>query len=67
MLDSNDALVDEFVRRMRDDLANFYIAFMIFDAYYNMNKPEWIEVNHQDYREAVEKRFSKYYKKHKKQ
>lgn len=67
MLDSNDALVDEFVRRMRDDLANFYTAFMIFDAYYTMNKPEWMEVNHQDYRDAVEKRFARYYGKHKAQ
>jgi len=64
MLDSNDALVDEFTRRMRMDKARFYIGFMIMDAYYTMNKPEWLDKTHSDYREAVEKRFAVYYKKH---
>jgi len=43
MLDSNDALVDEFIKRGREDKAKFYCVFMVFDAYYNMNKPEWID------------------------
>lgn len=64
MLDSNDALVDEFVRRMMPDKANFYTAFMIFDAYYTMNKPEWLDKTHKKYRTAVEKRFAKYFAKH---
>lgn len=67
MLDSNDALVDEFVRRMREDKANFYVGFMVMDAYYTMNKPEWIDKTHSDYRDAVEKRFAVYYEKHKSQ
>jgi hypothetical protein len=25
------------------DKAAFYTAFMIFDAYYTMNKPEWVD------------------------
>jgi len=65
MLDSNDALVDEFSRRGHDDKANFYAAFMIFDAYYTMNKKEWIDINNQDYRDAVENRFADYFAKHK--
>ena len=32
MLDSNDALVDEFLRRGMGDKASFYTAFMIFDV-----------------------------------
>ena len=67
MLDSNDALVDEFQRRKRKDKANFYVGFMILDAYYTMNKKEWRAKTNKDYRDAVEQRFSKYYKKHKKQ
>lgn len=67
MLDSNDALVDEFSRRGHDDKANFYIGFMIFDAYYTMNKKEWTSKTNEDYRKAVENRFSDYYFKHKKQ
>lgn len=65
MLDSNDALVSEFVKRGHDDKANFYVGFMIFDAYYTMNKKEWIDKTNESYRDAVEKRFTSYYKKHK--
>lgn len=65
MLDSNDALVTEFERRGRHDKATFYTAFMVFDAYYTMNKREWLDKTHADYRQAVEERFSRYYADHK--
>lgn len=65
MLDSNDALVDQFIDRNKEDKAKFYIGFMIFDAYYTMNKKEWIDKTNKSYRNAVEKRFAKYYVKHK--
>ena len=67
MLDSNDALIDEFVKHMRDDKANFYVGFMVMDAYYTMNKPEWLDKTNANYRTAVEKRFAQYWKKHKSQ
>ena len=65
MLDSNDALIDEFERRGKTDKAIFYAAFMIFDAYYAMNKPEWIDQENQEYRVLTERRFADYYRKHK--
>lgn len=65
MLDSNDALVDEFIRRVMTDKATFYTAFMIFDAYYTMNKPEWINQENIEYRDSTEQRFAEYFKKHK--
>lgn len=65
MLDSNDALVSQFIMRGHEDKARFYIGFMLFDAYYTMNKNEWIDKTNKDYRDAVEKRFAKYYKKYK--
>ena len=65
MIDSNDALIQEFVKRNNPDKAGFYITFMIFDAYYNMNKPEWINQKNKTYRQETEKRFAKYYKKYK--
>lgn len=65
MLDSNDALVDEFVRRMMPEKAQAYCAFMIFDAYYAMNKPEWLDIENEEYRDKVERRFAEYFKKHK--
>ena len=64
MLDSNDALVDEFLRRGMLDKAAFYTAFMIFDAYYTMNKPEWVDTLNGEYRQATECRFAAYYLKH---
>lgn len=64
MLDSNDALVDEFARRGIIDKAKFYTGFMIFDAYYTLNKKEWTDIGNKDYRDAVEKRFAEYFMKH---
>lgn len=65
MLDSNDALIDEFLSRAMPDKASFYTVMMIFDAYYTMNKPEWINQENQEYRDKTELRFSEYFKKHK--
>ena len=65
MLDSNDALIDEFLSRAVQDKAMFFTAFMIFDAYYTMNKPDWIDQENQEYRNKTELRFKEYYKKHK--
>lgn len=65
MLDSNDALIDEFLSRGMMDKATFFTAFMIFDAYYTMNKPEWIDQENQEYRLNTEKRFAVWYRKHK--
>ena len=64
MLDSNDALVDEFSRRGMQDKARFYACFMVLDAYYTMNKKDWLDINNAEYREAVEKRFGAYFAKH---
>ena len=64
MLDSNDALIDEFLSRGMQDKVMFFTAFMIFDAYYTMNKPEWIDQENQEYRDSTEKHFSSWFKKH---
>ena len=65
MLDSSDALVGEFQRRGLEDKAMAYAVMMIFDAYYTMNKPEWINQENKGYRENTEKRFGDYFRKHK--
>lgn len=64
MLDSNTALIAEFLSRGRQDKAMFYAVIMIFDAYYTMNKPDWINQENKEYRGKTEKRFATYYKKH---
>lgn len=65
LIDSNDALVGEFLARKVMDKAAFYTAFLIFDAYYTMNKPEWINQENIEYRDNTERRFAEYYRGHK--
>lgn len=67
MLDSNDALIDEFLGRGLTDKANFYASLMVMEAYYTMNKPEWTDQENQEYRKLTEERFSRYFLKHEKQ
>ena len=62
MLDSNTALVKEFLRRGRYTDAQFYATSMIYDAYFTMNKDEWINQENKEYRDNTEKRFAQYYK-----
>lgn len=64
MLDSNDALINEFLDRNMKDKAMFYTAFMIFDSYYTMNKPDWINMENKAYRDNTEKRFAEYFAKY---
>ena len=66
MLDSNSALIKEFEKRCMFDKAQFFSVFMIFDAYYTMNKPDWIDQENQEYRNKTEKYFKKYFLAHKK-
>lgn len=65
MLDSNDALVGQFIQRRRKEDAQFYAVGMIYDAYFTMNKDEWLNQENKDYRYATEKRFKEYWLKYK--
>ena len=67
MIDSNDALVDQFQVRGVEDKARFYVGFMLFDAYYTMNKKEWRNKVNKQYRKAVDRRIGQYYAKHREQ
>mgnify|MGYP002521667840 CR=1 FL=1 len=64
LLDSNDALISEFLSRGLMDKASFYVATMTFDAYYTMNKPDWVNQENQTYRNATERRFKRYIESH---
>lgn len=61
MLDSADALVCEFLKRDRTFDAQFYAVNMIYDAYFTMNKSEWLNQENNEYRIATEKRFKDYW------
>jgi glycosyltransferase involved in cell wall biosynthesis len=65
MLDSNDALIDQFLRRSRKEDAQFYAVGMIYDAYFTMNKDEWLNQENKEYRYATERRFKDYWLKYK--
>lgn len=65
MLDSNDALIDTLSSKGAKGKVMFYVVMMIFDSYYTMNKPEWINQENKEYRDATEKRFAEYFRKHK--
>ena len=65
MLDSNDALVTQFINRKCKDDAMFYAVNMIYDAYFTMNKDEWLNQENKEYRYATEKRFKEYWMKYK--
>lgn len=65
MIASNDALIDEFLKRGMQDKASFYTAFLVFDAYYLMNKPEWRNQENRQYRDMTERYFAEYYRKRK--
>lgn len=61
MIDSNEALIDELLRRGKKQDAQFYVTSMIFDAYFTMNKKEWINLENKEYCLATKKRFKDYY------
>jgi glycosyltransferase involved in cell wall biosynthesis len=65
MLDSNDALIEQFLNRRRKEDAMFYATSMIYDAYFTMNKDEWLNQENKEYRYATEKRFKEYWLKYK--
>jgi glycosyltransferase involved in cell wall biosynthesis len=66
MLDSNDALVTQFLNRKMKEDAMFYAVSMIYDAYFTMNKDEWLNQENKEHRYATEKRFKDYWLKYRK-
>jgi glycosyltransferase involved in cell wall biosynthesis len=64
MIKSNDALIEEFRRRGQPDKEKFYVTLAIMDAYYTMNKPDWINQENKEYRDSTERRFAYYYRKY---
>lgn len=65
MLDSNDALVEELLNRKYRADAESYAVAMIYDAYFTMNKAEWLNQENKEYRNMVEHRFKEYWQKYK--
>jgi glycosyltransferase involved in cell wall biosynthesis len=65
MLDSNDALIMQFLNRGLVSKAREFATMMIYDTYYVFNKPEWKNQENQEYRQLTEARFKTYYRTYK--
>lgn len=65
MLDSNDALIMQFLNRGLVSKAREFATMMIYDTYYVFNKPEWKNQENQEYRQQTEARFKTYYRTYK--
>lgn len=61
MLDSSTALIHQFLKRNMKEDAMFYSTNMIYDAYFTMNKDEWLNQENKEYRDNTEKRFKQYW------
>lgn len=62
MLESNSALVRQFLQRKRVDDARFYATSMIYDVYYSLNCDRWWSEEGHEYLHMTELRFQKYWK-----
>lgn len=60
MLESSTALVRELLSRGRVGDAQTFATGMIYDAYYTLNKKEWLDQENQSFRHATELRFKSY-------
>lgn len=60
MIKANTALVQEFLRRNMVVEAQFYVNFMIANAYITMQQKEWQELENKEHCAAVEKQLKDY-------
>lgn len=61
MLDSSEALIQQFIARGMLEEAQFYATSMIYDSYFTMNKDEWLNQDNKEYRMMTERRFKKFW------
>lgn len=61
MLESSTALVCELGTRGKAEKAAQIVVQIVYDAYFTMNKKEWLDQENQEYRNNTEKRFAQYY------
>ena len=61
MLDSTRALTNEYSDRQLIHEAQIVVTQVIFDAYYTMNKEEWLKQENQEYKNNVENYFKSFY------
>lgn len=65
LLNSNDALLKELIRRENEESARYIMTFVTFDLFYSLQLPIWHEEENQVWRDKTEKRFSEMWKDYK--
>lgn len=65
MIYSNEHLVHDFVTRNMYKQAKYHTGAFIYNTYYMLNKPIWLDPMNAKYRYETEKCFKEYYRKHK--
>jgi glycosyltransferase involved in cell wall biosynthesis len=65
MINANEALIDELLRRGRKPDAQFYVTTLLLDAYFTMQGNEWAELKNKEHCAMVKKRLGDYYLKFK--
>lgn len=63
MIDGNDYLVMELYDRDKINDAVYFVCHMVYSVYYMLQKPEWLDPENKEYRDALEKRFAEYFAK----
>lgn len=63
LIDSDDALAAELVRRNREDKATKYVVVMVLETYYTMQTEPWLHPQNAAYRTAVKRRMKAYLEK----
>lgn len=66
LIKSTDCVIDWYKKKSKFDDARQSVCNIVYDCYYNvMCHPSWSEIGTKEYREAAEKRFAEFYRKHK--
>lgn len=65
MIYSSSYLVEDFLDRQMYNDAKYHVATLIYNTYYMLNNPDWLDPMNAKYRYETEKCFKDYYEKYK--
>lgn len=65
MIYSNAYLIQDLLDRKLVDKAKYFVGTLVYNTYYMLNKPIWLDPMNAKYRYETEKCFKDYFKKHK--
>ena len=60
-----DSLVTKLISAKKEEKANYYVAYILLNVYYTLNKPEWRDKENLNYLSKVECRAYEFFNKYK--